>query len=387
MHTEQVHHLPQTMYARSQKRPYTPTIQMHAGLYCAHKPPAFNPQASPAFDARSKLNASKYGKKKAFDEQMDIMKEKGMHKSSHWGGESREGQEITMEQFKKICEIKKDGKKLVEKYPEKAEKYLRLINQAFAAMGIDTVETQAMYLAQSMGETGFYRLFTETQSSANYYEDNPDKAPHSVSELKKVYPDQEVPKPGGKKGETMMQEHKHIKRFRRHNFDFIGRSGLQITFSENYQHALAVLAYRADQIRDELKDAADAAKEDQLKQIEAAIEAIGKDPRQASNPEFGFLLSAAYAKIPAFAGKVGHKNTFHEYGGVDRAHQFDPESEAGFVNDGSRFMTGGNITTASKAYQKDTNGWATTLRKKHSIFQRAVEVLRSKDPGHKCHMY
>ena len=379
------------MYARSRKIPHIPTIQMHAGYYCAHKPPAFDPIASSAFDARSQLTPSRYGKKGAFDEQMKILNEKGMHKSSHWGGEKREGREITMDQFKEICSIKVDGRKLIEKHPDKAEKYLKLINKAFLAMGIDTVETQAMFLAQSMGETGFYRLFTETQSPRNFYEDYPAKAPHSESELKKVYPDQEVPKPGGKKGETMMVEHKHMRRFRRHNFDFIGRSGLQVTFSENYQNSLAVLAYRAGQLRKEVMKTPDAGKEEQIKQIEAAIEAIGKDPRQASNPEYGFLLSAAYAKIPAHAGREGGrktgKNIFHEYGGIDRAHQFDPDSEAGFVNKGSHFMTGGNIKTTSKAYQKDVNGWATTLRKKHAIFKKAVEVLRSKDPGHKCNMY
>lgn len=371
------------MYARSHRLPHIPTIQMSTGLYCAHRPPAFNPTASPAFDAREKLNAAKYGKKAAFDEQMDIMKEKGLRASSEYGGESREGRKITMDQFKEICAIKEDGKKLVEDHPDKAEKYLRLINEAFEAMQIDTVETQAMYLAQSMGETGFYRLFTETQSRRNFYEDDPAKAPHSVSELKKVYPSKFVEKNGVEREE----EHKHIRTFRKHNFDFIGRSGLQVTFSANYQHALAVLAYRADQIRKEIDKEPNAEKEAQLKQIEEAIEAVGKDPRQASNPKYGFLFSAAYAKIPSFAGKKNKKNTYHEHGGIDEARAFDPESETGFVNEGSRFMTGGNIKTHYKSYINDVNGWKTTLQKKHKIFKRAVEVLRSKDPGHKCNLY
>ena len=77
--------------------------------------------------------------------------------------------------------------------------------------------------------------------------------------------------------------------------EFIGRGPVQVTHRGEYVEAIAMLEKAAEQYKKESKSSGDQADVFAGK-AQAAATAIKKDPRQAANPEYAFLLSAAFLK-------------------------------------------------------------------------------------------
>jgi predicted chitinase len=154
---------------------------------------------------------------------------------------------------------------------DKAERYLERLNEAFRLLQIDTVEARAVFLAHAFVEGDQFRRLYEAPGGQRRYLEYPD-APQKldVKGLETLYP----------KGTDRRKTIDPIG-----DWSFIGRGPLQVTHRLNY---LEVLAY--------LEKAAAAATSEDATTIREAIEAIKADPRQASNPAYTFLFSAAFMK-------------------------------------------------------------------------------------------
>ena len=154
---------------------------------------------------------------------------------------------------------------------QKAENYLGRLNEAFRLMQIDTVEARAVFLAHAFVEGDQFRRLYEAPAGQRRYLEYP-AVPQKldVKGLETLYP----------QGTARRRTIDPIG-----DWSFIGRGPLQVTHRLNY---IEVLAY--------LEKAAAAAKLEDTATIWKAIDAIKADPRQASNPAFTFLFSAAFMK-------------------------------------------------------------------------------------------
>lgn len=303
----------------------------------------------------------KYGPhaRKVFNETIELSEEKGLNASSEVGGEARGP--ITFDEFAEICP------ELVDEQPEKARKYHKHLSEAMHTMQIDTAEAQAMFIAQSYVETGHYSAFTESQTRSSHYEDDPNKIRMDIAGLKKSYT-----KSDGSVSPV-------YNRMARHGHSYVGRSPLQVTFQDNYVKSMAILEARARQLRSHVALTGDAAANREWTQINEALAAIGQDAKNASRPEYGFLISAAYAKLPAPL----KKGEFDDVSGLDKIHELDMKGDAQneqkdlqkFVDVGSKFMTGGNFRYGNNAWKNNTNNWRKKFQSKKAIYDKAVKVL------------
>jgi predicted chitinase len=219
--------------------------------------------------------------------------------------------EISMDLLKKIYpglakDVEDPKERSRAKTDEKAEKYRKSLNEAFKIMKIDTVEAQANYLAHAYVESDQFRQFTETQGAvksdtgeSQKWDENYKTIKRDMTNLKDTY----VPKagdskddkerklsvnPGGQKGD----------------FEFIGRGPVQVTNRFNYAEVIAVIEIAGEQYEKEAKElAAKNPKDPKVKEYEGhadlakrATKAIKADPHEAANPEYTFLVSAAYMK-------------------------------------------------------------------------------------------
>ena len=162
----------------------------------------------------------------------------------------------------------------------KAKRYLEHLNKAFKVMKIDTVEAQAVYLAHAFIESDQFRQFTETQGSINEgaqkWMDDPTQVQINKSDLKKRYA------LGGSVNPTG-------------GFEFIGRGPVQVTHKAEYVEVIAMLEKTADQYEKDAK-AGDAKAKEYADLARKAAKDIRADPRKAADPEYTFLVSAAFMK-------------------------------------------------------------------------------------------
>jgi predicted chitinase len=163
---------------------------------------------------------------------------------------------------------------------KKAQKYLEHLNKAFKIMKIDTVEAQAVYLAHAFIESDQFRQFTETQGSLNEgaqkWMDDPTQVQINKSDLKKRYA------LGGSVNPTG-------------GFEFIGRGPVQVTHKAEYVEVIAMLEKAADQYQKDA-NAGDAKAKEYVESARKAARDIKADPRKAADPEYTFLVSAAFMK-------------------------------------------------------------------------------------------
>jgi predicted chitinase len=179
--------------------------------------------------------------------------------------------DLTLEQlFEIYTGLAKDAQG-DEAIMEKAEHYLERLNEAFRLLQIDTVEARAVFLAHAFVEGDQFRRLYEAPAGQRRYMEYPDVPQKlDVKGLETLYP-------------TGTERRRTIDPIG--DWSFIGRGPLQVTHRLNY---IEVLAY--------LEKAADAASSDDAATIREAIEAIKADPREASNPAYTFLFSAAFMK-------------------------------------------------------------------------------------------
>jgi predicted chitinase len=163
---------------------------------------------------------------------------------------------------------------------KKAQKYLEHLNKAFKIMKIDTVEAQAVYLAHAFIESDQFRQFTETQGSINQgaqkWMDDPTKVQLNTTDLAGRYAKGGTVNPGG-------------------NFEFIGRGPVQVTHKAEYVEVIAMLEKAADQYQKEA-NAGDVKAKEYAELARKAAKDIKADPRKAADPEYTFLVSAAFMK-------------------------------------------------------------------------------------------
>lgn len=171
---------------------------------------------------------------------------------------------------------------------DRAEQYLALLNAAFRALGLDTVEARAVFLAHADGESGEFRQFVAQGD------------PPSLGVFK-------------------------------------GRGPLQVTTKPSYVGALAYLAKQADAYRAEGRGAlADT--------LTATWDAVVADPAAASEPTHAFLFSAAYQRMATKA--IGYAS------GTDtEAALYRPGAALSFVTRGiaNAWMMGGATTDPNGA--------------------------------------
>jgi hypothetical protein len=214
---------------------------------------------------------------------------------------------------------------------KKAESYLASVNQAFKVMEIDTVEAQATYLAHSFVESDQFRRLTEATAGQKRYVEEPDDQRLDTKGLETLYPQ------GSDRRRTIDPIG---------DWSFIGRGPLQVTHRHIYIRVLAQLEKRAEAL-EATGDSEGAAL------CREAVAAVKADPRQASNPKFAFLFSAAFMK---------------EMGGDVKANKPGEKSFSGFGPE-STWMTGSNRDPKASL--------------KAGAYKRAVEVLGKKKKGAK----
>ncbi len=186
---------------------------------------------------------------------------------------------------------------------KKAKNYLEHLNKAFKIMKIDTVEAQAVYLAHAFIESDQFRQFTETQGSINEgaqkWMDDPTKVQINTSDLKKRYA------LGGSVNPTG-------------GFEFIGRGPVQVTHKAEYVEVIAMLEKAADQYKKDA-DAGDAKAKEYVELTRKAAKDIKADPRKAADPEYTFLVSAAFMKKRGADVSAATVKTGTQWTGADAA--------------------------------------------------------------------
>jgi predicted chitinase len=186
---------------------------------------------------------------------------------------------------------------------KKAKNYLEHLNKAFKIMKIDTVEAQAVYLAHSFIESDQFRQFTETQGSINQgaqkWMDDPTQVKINTSDLKKRYA------VGGSVNPTG-------------GFEFIGRGPVQVTHKAEYVEVIAMLEKAADQYQKDA-DAGDAKAKEYVALTRKAAKDIKADPRKAADPEYTFLVSAAFMKKRGADVSAATVKTGTQWTGADAA--------------------------------------------------------------------
>ncbi|HJU55665.1 MAG TPA: DUF4157 domain-containing protein [Pyrinomonadaceae bacterium] len=194
-----------------------------------------------------------------------------------------------------------------------ARAYLDSLNKAFKVMKIDTVEAQANYLAHAYAESDQFRQFIETQAWLNYAEDpakrvdqkwitDPKKLRLDVGYLDRTYnpvlptDPEERKKPewvsAADRKRTVSPTGKPV---------FYGRGPVQVTHNYNYMEVVAMLEVAVESYEKEAAqpDISQEAKTEALKSAafaRKAANAVKADPEEAANPEYTFLISAAYMK-------------------------------------------------------------------------------------------
>jgi hypothetical protein len=185
------------------------------------------------------------------------------------------------------------------------------LNEAFTLMAIDTVDAQATYMGHAYVESDQFRKMTESETGR--YTENPTQARINKTSLEAQY------REGSDK-------RSRIDPGAAGQWTYIGRGALQVTDRNEYAATLSYLEGQAA-ARDAAGDREGSAK------IHSAVAAIRADPRQAANPAYAFLFSAAHMKRLGGDVKAGTvaspAKTFEGHGGEsswETGSQTDPQA-------------------------------------------------------------
>ena len=247
--------------------------------------------------------------------------------------------EISAEDLKKIYpQLARDAARKPPKITE--EKVAGLashLSDAFIMMRLDTVEAQASYLGHGAVESDQFRKFTETQSWKQDYEEDPTKIRLDTKWLNKASenPRYKSYKMGGSINPNQDASWQS---------SFIGRGAVQVTHRSNYKKTLEQMELMA--VEHEAGGDTDAAEK-----IRKAVAEISADPRQAANPRYALLFSAAYMKWSGGEEDVANVGEGASFSGKGAE---------------SRWVTGGAREKIDKA------------RLKAGAWRRAREVLMPK---------
>jgi predicted chitinase len=213
------------------------------------------------------------------------------------------------------------------------EKYVVYCQRAFETMMIDTVESQALFLAHAAGETAFTKL-TEGQTNSTNFAEKPSDVKVSTSMASTTgqkYGDG-TPIPDGPMRYGQQQNGYRgsvdptgaIDGSNEDGFDktFIGRGPIQVTLKENYVQTLMFMEKRAADLRAQAaSDPASASDANaRATELDEAVAAIKASPAAASDPKYSFLFSAAMMQMSPMgkASVNGFTNTGMTGGYADR---------------------------------------------------------------------
>ena len=282
--------------------------------------------------------------------------------ASAYGAPKRKTMTVTPEQlFVIFPDLKKDVDADEAAAPEakrnirtKVDTYAANLTDAFKVMQIDTAVAQALYLAHAFVESDQFRILSETVKSSDRYQDDPSKAKLNESYLDAKYmvaSDKELEKnPEAKnKYATTVNPLKASGQTTGWDQSFIGRGPLQVTHRAIYVQVIAFLEKRAEQ--------ADAEKDtDTAEKARAAAKALKEDPKNAADPKYAFLVSAAFMQMA---------------GGVRRSAKLQGK-EPDFKGLGSEsvWMTGHHLESTDVINKP---------KLKADAFKRAVEVFTKAD--------
>lgn len=263
-----------------------------------------------------------------------ISENKGREYKGGAGMGTPAGAEITMPMLR---EMYPDFAKDVDaddtgKRGKQAKAYLDNLNQAFKIMKIDTVEAQANYLAHAFIESGQFRAFTESQAGSGKPDNTWIDDPTQVQVVESALPKNEDVNVHGK-------------------FEFIGRGPVQVTHRGEYVESIAMLEKTAEQYERDAK-AGDTKAADLAKVAREAATAVKADPKQAANPKYAFLFSAALMKKRGADVTVANQQPGAAWTGDDAA---------------SSWVAGGK--------QKEGSPQAKALEDKAAAYQKIYKVL------------
>lgn len=212
----------------------------------------------------------------------------------------------TTEFNKKFSGVMEYQKKYIEK---NGADMIGKINDAFRIMGIDTVRSMAVYLAHAAGETSSLLGLTEQRS-------------------------------------------KYTKNYK----GYEGRGAFHTTLKKNYIRTISYM--------ESLLSRKDVAATDKVK-IKKTLIAIKKDPKQAANPEFTFIFSAAY---------------MHMVGGVKASGEIKDGASFLGLDNASFWVAGQDVTEIAAPTVGNTGKTGFELRAeiKAAVYEKALEVLRRK---------
>ncbi|WP_224242760.1 eCIS core domain-containing protein [Hyalangium gracile] len=172
--------------------------------------------------------------------------------------------------------------------------YVDHLNQAFRVLRIDTAEAQASYIANAYVESDQFRFMTETEKAVK--SNKPYQAVPQNVKLNTSWLDEAATGQVKFKGGVLKVDNYHTGGSINPKGDwqksFIGRGPIQVTHRHNYVQVIAILENRAEELQKEDPGSKD------LKDLLEAIEKIKADPREAANPKYGFLVSAAFMRMP-----------------------------------------------------------------------------------------
>jgi hypothetical protein len=195
--------------------------------------------------------------------------------ASSWGGTLAAPFMLSVEEFKQV--LGAGARARIDRNPGSEDKiaaYLSSLGEAFRIAGVDTVESQALFLAHGAGETGF-AAFTEGQT--NEFTDDPGSVvvdavsaagPLRYSGWSKIDPNGVIQ--AGMDPSAFAQT-------------FIGRGPIQVTFGYGYIQTLVYMDRMADDRDGDEKD-----------RLLAVMSAIRGDPAEAARATQTFLFSASY---------------------------------------------------------------------------------------------
>lgn len=215
--------------------------------------------------------------------------------ASSYGGTPRKTMTVTIEQLFKIFPDLETDSAADKTVRGKVDNYLTALNQAFKVMMINTVEAQAAYLAHAYVESDQFRRFSETTTTAQRYLDDPKQAKLDEGYLEKKYmlPSEKALKedPDAKNPyRTTVNPLRAADSKQGWDQSFIGRGPLQVTHRAVYVQVIAFLDKRVQQATEEKDwETARLARE--------AEDALKADPRNAADPKYAFLVSAAFMQM------------------------------------------------------------------------------------------
>ena len=311
----------------------------------AKEPEVFPGEFGPKYQSKKSHGQQSYEDYQAAIGTNDL--EPPIQQAHEFGGTKLNQVPISIEELKEI--LNPPGKGHDDKLDRVLEGYLERINMAFAVAQMDTVESQALYLAHSAGETGSFRKLEE----------------------------------------KTIQQKKYA--------GFEGRGSVQVTGEPNYVQTLAYLERDAELLRKSPKQ------EDRYHAAWAqwAVDSIKANPKAAADEKFAFLFSGAYMQMaggirrsalltgqnPTFPGTsyedswVSGKN--HEVelkAAKERLATAKAKLDEDLGNKEHPELAEKSSKALTKA-QKDVQEWESTISRsaiKSKTYKRAVEVLRKR---------